>query len=123
MIIRKVTIAFICLNAALVFLSAAGAAEAWGVDMNGGGISDTVEQVNSAAEEIGSGPVGLVESVAGMGIAAVTLIVDLVEMAFAGPRLLDNMGVPDFVVAFIFAPLYVVVAIDIVAILRGDSGI
>lgn len=122
MIIRKVTIAMIALNAAIAFLAAAGAASAWGVQMQTG-IGDTVEQVNDAAEEIGSGPVGLIEAVSGMGIAAITLIVDLVEIAFAGPRLLQNMGVPSFITTFIFAPLYVVVAIDIVAILRGDSGI
>jgi len=122
MIIRKVTIAMVALNAAIAFLAAAGAASAWGVQMQTG-IGDTVEQVNDAAEEIGSGPVGLIEAVSGLGIAAITLIVDLVEIAFAGPRLLENMGTPSFITGFVFAPLYVVVAIDIVAILRGDSGI
>jgi len=58
-----------------------------------------------------------------MAIAAISLVVDLLAIAFAGPVLFSNLGVPDFIVTFLFAPLYLVVAIDIVAILRGDSGI
>jgi len=112
----------VVLNAAIAFLGAAGAAQAWGVQQETG-ISDTVSQVQSAAEDIGSGPVGPIEAVSGMGIAAISLIVNLTEIAFAGPRLFNNLGVPEFVTGFIFAPLYIVVAIDIVAILRGDSGI
>jgi hypothetical protein len=122
MIIRKVTIMMLALNAAVAFLGAAGAAEAYGIQQETG-ISDTVDQVQSSAETIGSGPVGLIEAVTGMAIAAISLVVDLLAIAFAGPVLFSNLGVPDFIVTFLFAPLYLVVAIDIVAILRGDSGI
>ena len=122
MIIRKITIMMLALNAAVAFLGAAGAAEALGVQQETG-LSDTVAQVQESAEEIGSGPVGLIEAVTGMAIAAITLVTDLLEIAFAAPVLFGNLGVPDFIVSFLFAPLYLVVAIDIVAILRGDSGI
>lgn len=122
MIVRKITIMMIALNASVAFIAAAGGDAVWGVEM-ATGIGDTVSEVQSAAESIGSGPVGLIEAVTGMGIAALTLIVDLVEIAFAGPILFQNLGVPEFVTAFVFAPLYIVVAIDMVAILRGDSGI
>jgi hypothetical protein len=122
MIIRKVTIMMLALNASIAFLGAAGAGTVWGIDMETG-ISDTVEQVQESAEEIGSGPVGLIEAVTGMGIAAISLVVNLVEIAFAGPRLFNNLGVPGFITTFVWSPLYLVVAIDIVAIFRGDSGI
>jgi hypothetical protein len=122
MIVRKVTIMTLALNAAVAFLASAGAADAWGVNMNTG-LSDTVSQVQNSAQSISSGPVGLIEAATGMAVAAISLITDLLEIAFAAPTLLNNIGAPPFITAFFFAPLYIVVAIDMVAILRGDSGI
>jgi len=122
MIIRKITIMMIALNASIAFLGAAGAGAVWGINMETG-IGDTVDQVQNSAEKIGSGPVGLIEAVTGMAIAAISLVVDLVEIAFAGPRLFQNLGVPKWITSFIFGPLYLVVALDMVAILRGDSRI
>lgn len=122
MIIRKITVMLVMLNAAAAFLIAAGSGSVYGIEMETG-ISSTVESVESAAESVGSGPVGLIDALGGATVAAVSGIDSLITMAFAAPTLFSNLGVPGFIVAFVFAPLYVVVALDMIAVLRGDSGI
>lgn len=122
MIVRKVTIMTMALNAAVTFLAAAGSEAVWGIEYETG-IGDTVTSVTESAKTITSGPSGFFDAVTGMTLAALNLLVDLLQLPFAAPTMLLNMGVPQFIVVFVFAPLYVVVAIDIIAILRGDSGI
>jgi hypothetical protein len=109
-------------NAAAAFLAAAGSGTVWGIETETG-LASTAEAVDSSAQSIGSGPVGLVDAVAGVTIAAITALNEILSIAFAAPTLFTNLGVPGFITGFVFAPLYVMVAIDIIAILRGDSGI
>jgi hypothetical protein len=118
MIIRKVTIMMVVLHASLLFLAAAGAGEVFGVSMQSG-VGEAVASANNAAEDIGSGPVGVVEAVAGVTIAALQLVASVLQVAFAGPQLFRNLGVPGFITAFFWFPLYIVVAIDFVSIMRG----
>jgi len=118
MIIRKVTIMMLVLHASLLFLAAAGAGEVYGVEMQSG-VSQAIAAANDAAAEIGSGPVGIIEAVAGVTLAAVQLISSVAQIAFAGPQLFNNLGVPAFITTFFWAPLYVMVAIDFVSIMRG----
>lgn len=122
MILRKITIMMFVLNASVNFLAAAGSGEVWGVEMQTG-VGETAQAVDQAARDIGSGPLGVVDAVAGLTIAAVNIAVSLLEMVFAAPTMFLNLGVPGYIVTFLFAPLYVVVAIDLLAIFRGDSGI
>lgn len=122
MIARKVTIITLALNGAVNFLAAAGSAEVWGISYELG-VGETIESAQQAAQEVGSGPSGFFDAAVGMTIAAISLFADLLQIPFAAPTMLLNVGVPAFIVTFLFVPLYVVVAIDIIAILRGDSGI
>jgi hypothetical protein len=122
MILRKVTIMMFTLNASITFLAAAGSGEVWGVEMESG-IGSTANKVENAAQNVGSGPLGVVDAVAGLTIAALDIVTGLLDIIFAAPTMFANLGVPGFIVAFVFAPLYIVVALDMVALLRGDSGI
>ena len=122
MIIRKITIITIALNASVVFLANIGSAEVWGIEMSPG-IGETVSEVQSVAQNISAGPSGVFDAMVGLVLASITLVVDLLQLPFALPILASNLGVPPEINAFVFGPLYLVVAIDIVAIMRGDSGI
>lgn len=118
MIIRKITIIMFMANAAANFLKAAGAQEVWGVTAEPG-VGQEVQRANESAAEIGSGPVGLIDALGGATVAAVDALAGLFSIIFAAPTLLLNVGVPTFIVTFVFAPLYLIVAIDVIAILRG----
>lgn len=122
MIVRKISLIMFALNASVSFLAAAGSEAVWGIKMETG-IGDTIEAVNQATQSVGSGPVGLIEAAAGAVIAAMTLLSNILVIVFAAPTLFLNLGIPSFIVTFIFAPLYLVVGYDIIAIFRGDSGI
>ena len=122
MIFRKITIIMFVTNAAVNFLNAAGLREVWGVQPQTG-IGEEASRAQQAAESVGSGPLGLIDALGGATVAAIDAMTSLFAIIFAAPTLLANLGVPTFIVTFIFAPLYIVVAIDVIAILRGDSGI
>jgi len=122
MIIRRSLVILLMLNAAAVFLVAAGSGSVWGIELQTG-MGAIVEEVNSAAQNITSGPVGLIQAVGGLAIAAVSLVVSLLTLVFAAPLLFQNLGVPTFITTFLFAPLYIVVALDLVTIIRGGSEI
>lgn len=122
MILRQITVMMLVANAAAAFLRNAGSGEVWGIEQETA-IGGIVSDVNSAAESLGSGPVGLVDAIGGATVAAVSAVADILDVIFAFPLLAHSLGVPGFIVTFVAAPLYVVVAIDVIAILRGDSGI
>ena len=119
--------------AATAFLSEAGAAAAWGVDMTlEGPISDSLASVeetlvgdpedpdSSGVLEAGVGGLDLVAGLAALAFSGLTYIVMIIEIPLALPVLFLNLGVPSFIVWFVFAPLYVVVMLDIAALLMGD---
>lgn len=123
MIIRRALVILLMMNAAATFLVFAGSGAVWGVEMQTG-IQSEVEQVNQSAQTIGSGPVGLIEAVGGLAVAAVSAIVKMLGLiTVGGPMMLGNIGVPDYIVAFVFGPIYVVVALDLITIIRGGPSI
>lgn len=122
MIIRRISIMLFAANAAAAFLAEAGSGRVWGIEQETG-INYLAEDVEAAAQSIGSGPLGLIDALGGVAVAAISLVTDLTEIIFAAPILLNSLGTPSWIVTFVFAPLYIVVAFDIIAIMRGDSGI
>lgn len=122
MLIRRITIITVALHAALILLAAIGSGEIWGVEMMPG-IGETVAEVNEAAKSITSGPSSAFDAVVGLALAALSLVADLLTLPFALWGLLGNLGVPPEITAFVLGPMYIAVAFDLVAIMRGDSGI
>lgn len=115
--IRTFTVMLVLANAAAAFLGAAGMASVWG----GGpasGISENVNQSQSAARGLESGPIGIGD-IGGAIVGAAGFIVNVDDVIFAAPNLLLTNGIPNFVVTFVFAPLYVMAAFDLASIIRG----
>lgn len=118
MIIRKMSIILVVANAAAAFLKSAGVRAAWGMATQTG-IDAQAEAANSSAQNVSSGPVGLIDAIGGATIAAIDVVASIVGVIFAAPILLLNLGTPEFIVTFAFAPLYVAAAWDFVSLLRG----
>jgi len=52
-------------------------------------------------------------------VAAASSVSIIFEVALAGPTLFLNLGVPAPLVAFVAAPLYVIVGLDVLQVLSG----
>lgn len=122
MILRKITIMMFVLNASVTFLARAGSSTVYGIEMTTG-FGNVASTVEKSAKNFEGGGLGIVDAVAGLTVAATEIITGLLGIVFAAPGMFENLGVPGFIVGFVFAPLYVAVAIDILALFRGDSGI
>ncbi|QSG02531.1 hypothetical protein [Natranaeroarchaeum sulfidigenes] len=118
MMIRSLTIILVMSNAAANFLYSAGVAQVWGMGPETG-IDREVSRGQDAAEAIGSGPLGLIDAIGGATLAAVDALTGFFSIIFAAPTLVLNMGVPEFIVIFAFAPLYIAAAFDLISVLRG----
>lgn len=118
MMIRSLTIILVMSNAAANFLYRAGVAQVWGMTPETG-IGREVSRGEAAAEAIGSGPLDLIDAIGGATLASVDAITGFFSIIFAAPSLLLNMGVPEFIVLFAMAPLYIAAAFDLISVLRG----
>lgn len=116
-IIRTITIFVVLSNAAAGFLIAAGAPQVYGIEPEPG-VDQEVERANESASSIEDN-LGIVESLVGLTITVVNTITDIFSALFAAPTLLLNLGVPRFIVTFVFAPLYIAAGIDVLGIIKG----
>lgn len=117
MIIRTLTILIIMANAATGFLVAAGVVDVYGIEPESG-VDQEVNETNENAKEIEDDQ-SVIESVVGTAITAVNSLQNLLAVPFAAPILALNLGVPSFIVSFVFAPLYIAAAIDVLSVIRG----
>lgn len=118
MILRYLTIMLVVANAAGGFLIAAGAGQVYDMSPEPG-VDDEVQRANENAREIQDEQLGAAESVVGPTITGIDAIDALLSAPFAAPILLLNLGIPQFIVEFTFAPLYVAASIDIAFMIRG----
>jgi hypothetical protein len=112
----NIAVALILLNAGAGFLIASGVAEDWGVQPDPGGderITD-IEQESQDLETAGG-----TETLIGLYNAVAGSFSTLISIVFAAPTMLTNIGVPGFITAFLFAPLYLLVAADTIYVLSG----
>lgn len=117
MIIRRLTILLVMANATAFFLISGGVAAVYGISPHTG-VDDEVERANESASQI-EDEQSVVESVVGTAITAVDSLTGLLSAPFAAPTLALNLGVPGFIVAFVFSPLYIAAGIDLISVIRG----
>lgn len=117
MIIRKLTMLVVIANAAAFMLAAGGAVEVYGINPQTG-VDEQVEETNKSAQQIQDNQ-SVLESVVGTVQTAMNAFTKLLAAPFAAPTLMLNLGVPGFITAFIWAPLYIAVSIDFIGIIRG----
>jgi len=113
----RIVIFLVLLNAAAGVMVQSGVANDWGISPTPGG-GEAIEEANQTASEIkGSGGFG--DTLFGAFAGAANAFGDIFGAATAGPTMLSNLGIPGWLVGFVFAPLYILIGIDLVFILTG----
>jgi hypothetical protein len=103
------------LNAAAAVLVSSGVAADWGVQPNPGGDEELSSANQTAASFEPSG--GAFQTLFSMYTSVTDTFSNVIGVATAGPRMFANLGVPGWLTTFLFAPLYILVAIDLVYLL------
>lgn len=107
----KIVVMLMFLNAGAELLRAAGIAQAMGI--NDPGAAAEMNDATSSARDITASGGGL-DTLYQLYITATQGVSAIFEFVWSGPSMLINIGVPEPIVVFLFAPLAVVVGIDIV---------
>lgn len=113
----NLVIALILLNAAAGFLVASGWTADAGVSPEPGGDEHVSNVTNESNDVRASG--GNLGTLFGLFQTVTGGFQDMLSIVFAGPLLLANLGVPNWILGFVFAPLYFIVAVDIIYLLVG----
>lgn len=113
----RVVIFLLFLNAGAVAIGQAGVAADMGISPVVGG-DDAINQANQSASDISAGG-GFAGTLFGLFTSAAGTMIDVFAVAFAGPTMLSNLGVPGWMVGFVFTPLYLLVGIDVIYVLTG----
>jgi len=114
----NIVVFLVLLNSAAALVGAVGIAGVGATPQIGG-----VEEIDTAqqqATDISTERSALDTFISGI-IAAASSVQTIFAVAIAGPSLLANLGVPGPVVLFLSAPLYIIVALDILQVLSGRS--
>lgn len=108
------------LNAGAVLMEDTGLAADMGVAPEPGG-EDEIDAANSSAISIRAEG-GIDETLFSAFTAVADTFNTVFAVLFAGPRMLNNLGVPDPITTFIFAPMYLIVGIAVADIITGRFG-
>jgi hypothetical protein len=110
----------IFMNATVGLLGAAGFYEAAGVQpdiQTDGSLEDAERNAEQVSPEAGGG--GIPGSFVGAVTGLAGSIVPMLRTIVAAPLMFRSLGVPDVITAFVFAPLYLVVTIDVANFITG----
>jgi hypothetical protein len=112
----NIVVFLVCLNAAAVLIGATGFADVGAApEIGGDGVIDNAEQ---RTERISTDRSALDQFVDGV-ITAAQVVGVVFEVATAGPAMFRNLGVPDVIVTFVAAPLYIIVGLDVLQVISG----
>lgn len=113
----NIAILLILVNSGATFFMATGVAADWGISPEVGGDSE-VDEIEQTANNVESNS-GTGSTLLGLYDAVTGAFSSLIQIVFAGPTMLQNLGVPSEITAFFFAPLYLLVGADIIYVLSG----
>lgn len=107
------------LNSAAIMFESTELTDAMGVEVSLG----STQRLNAAAASAGKiqPSSGLGDTLFAMYGTVTNGVLGIIHGIWAGPEMLVNLGVPSFVVAFLFAPAAVIVAVDIAYMITGRS--
>jgi len=114
----NIVVFLVLLNSAAVLVGAAGITDVGTAPQIGGDAE--IQAAQNEATGISTERSALDTFISGI-IAAASSVQTVFAVAVAGPTLLANLGVPSSVVIFLSAPLYILVAFDILQVLSGRS--
>jgi len=113
----NVTIILMLLNATPALLVNSGVAEDFGVDPAVGG-DQRIDYANQNMSDVEpSGGIG--DTLFQLFSSVTEPVKAVVDVLFAGPKMFNNLGVPEYITTFIFAPLYLITGGTIIYVLAG----
>ncbi|MDY6776035.1 MAG: hypothetical protein SV253_08185 [Halobacteria archaeon] len=112
-----ILVLLIFLNGAAGFMAASGIADNLGVAPQPGG-SGQIEEMNNDMKSFGSSTTDG-EGFTGRVGGALSYVIDAFSVLFAAPTMIANAGVPTYAVTFAFAPLYLLVGLDLISLFLG----
>jgi hypothetical protein len=113
----NVLVFLVLLNSAAVFAATLPVTGDLGYAPTIGG-DQQIDDAQTAGQEIQSDRSSLDQFVGGI-LAAANTVTTMFGVVVAGPLMLTNLGVPEALVTFVAAPLYIFVGLDILQILSG----
>jgi len=119
MALRSVNIAVILflLNASAGLMVASGFAEDVGVELDPGA-GDELDAVNESSQNVSTGS-SIGQTLFGTIAEVAKTAQSIFSIIFIAPIMFQNLGVPSFITAFVFAPMYIYVSVDILNVLTG----
>lgn len=120
--LTTILVFMILLNATIPLLGATGVFGALGVSpavQTGGALEDTKTATSeidpNAGTSDGGIPGSFVGAVVGLGVVVETIL----QGIFAAPTMFKSLGVPELIVDFVFAPLYLLSGLEMVRFISG----
>lgn len=113
----NIVIFLVLLNASAVFIGATPVGDDLGYSPTVGG-DEQISNATDAASDVSASRSALDNFIAGV-IAAAETMGTIFGVVIAGPQMFINLGVPGPLVAFISAPLYILVGVDVLQIISG----
>ena len=115
----KIAIVLVFLNSAAELMRTTGIAEAMGVNPEPGAAAK-LQEAQEAARNIEPGG-GFGETLFALYISLTKTFFAIFEFVFSAPQMLINLGLPTYLVAFLFAPAALVVGRDVAYLLMGRT--
>jgi len=103
------------LNGAAALMGAAGVTDAMGVQPEVGG-DETINQAQENSQNVSAGADAVQTTFIGNVVEAAKTAGKVFSVVYAGPQMISNLGVPTWLTAFIFGPMYFVVALDVLSV-------
>jgi len=116
----KIAIVLVFLNSAAELMRTTGIAEAMGVNPSPGAAAKMQEALK-AARNINRGGGGFGDTLFQLFVAVTNSFEAIFEFVLAGPSMLINIGIPEPLVFFLFAPAALIIGRDVAYLLTGRS--
>ena len=114
----KIAIVLVFLNSAAVLMRTTGIAEAMGVNPEPGAAAKMKAALEAARKIRGSGGG---DTLLQLFLAVTNSFEAVFEFVLSGPSMLINIGIPEPLVFFLFAPAALIIGRDVAYLLTGRS--
>lgn len=117
-ITSTILVFMILLNGGVTIMEASGMSDDIGVTL-APGVDDAMDGVVSEMKKGFSPDVSVIESLISMLVAGGRLFKVVIEGVFAAPAMFMNLGFPEWIVIPLFAPTYLISALELMYIFTG----
>lgn len=114
---RHIVVFLVILYAVSIMITASGVGAALDINPEVAG-GEEIDAANESARNI-SPSQGTQDTLFSMFTSTASSYEIVYQVVFYGPMMLKSLGVPDFILLPVFAPMYIIVAADFIHLLTG----